>query len=68
VGFGDAVGPLLGLGLGDALGLALGDGFTVGDGNGLKVGIGTETPPVDARAPPGGTITYRCSPGKMYPS
>ena len=34
-----------------------GVGLGVGDASGLKVGIGTVTPPAEACAPPGGTMT-----------
>ena len=64
VGVGVGVGPWLGLGLGEALVFGVGDGVGVGGGITLNVGIGTDTPPVELCEPPGGTITYRCSPGK----
>ena len=59
VGVGGRCGTVTGLavGVGVGLGFAEGDGVGVGVGGGLKIGSGTDTPPVAARAAPGGTMT-----------
>jgi hypothetical protein len=45
------------VGLGLLLGFGVADGVGVGGAGILKVGIGTDTPPDDVVAPPGGTST-----------